>query len=225
MELTKTAGNPADKSEKRTDAAEEETNKAKPYVPLENVSKASKDDAGSVDSLNRVVDEGREELVDRREVDITPADKAAFLDAIVSGSRFVSEASLFDGRVKVSFRSRSVEETEAILAYLHRSGVAGKFTTRTDVRDTSLLALLVAQVASLNDVDYDEMRRPLNAVETLGGVTEPAWVEDLEIWRRKPEALVTALGDALVEFESKYWTLTKAATDENFWKPGGSTEK
>lgn len=197
------------------------------YVPLGDVNSTNPKDHAAETPLETLAASPKEQLVVDvgGSVEITAEDKDAFISALVSGGRFMARRKLFNGKVEVVFRSRSLSETEAILAYMHRNGVSGKFTTTADVQNTSLLALLVAQVASLNGVDYAEMKAPLKYVETVGGVEEPAWVPDMDIWRRKPEALLSALGDALVEFEAKYWAMTKASKDENFWNPDGSTGK
>lgn len=202
---------------------------ARPYVPLAGAVVADTNDVKKMDTLVKEATDAKKDrtVVDTKgtEVRITSDDKLAFLKAIATGERYVSTVSLFGGKVKVKFRSRSVGETEAIIAYMHRNGMAGKFITKADVSDTSLAALLVAQVAELNDVAYPEMKKPLKYTETLDGIKEPAWVEDMDMWLSKPEALLAALGEALVEFEAKYWHMVGASRLENFWNPGGSTGK
>lgn len=202
---------------------------AKPYVPLAGAVVADTNDVKKLDTLVKEATDAKKDrtVVDTKgtEVRITNDDKLAFLKAVASGERYVSTVRLFGGKVKVKFRSRSVGETEAIIAYMHRNGMAGKFITKADVSDTSLAALLVAQVAELNDVAYPEMKKPLKYTETLDGINEPAWVADIDMWLSKPEALLAALGEALVEFEAKYWHMVGASRLENFWNPGGSTGK
>lgn len=223
MEISKTT----DSTGEENKAPETEEQPRGPYVPLDGVDSTSPAEHADETRIESFAASGRGMITgaDAPKVDITTADKDAFVSAVVSGGRFVSRTRLFNGKVDVVFRSRSLEETEAILAYMQRNGISGKFTTKADVQDASLLALLVASVESINGVSYPEMRAPLRYTETLDGVKDPAWVEDLEIWRKKPDALLAALGDALVEFEAKYWAMTKAAKDENFWNPDGSTGK
>lgn len=227
MEISNTvdSAKPEQGGDERTPGAAEQPKKA--YEPFEGVDSSNPGDNADEIKLETFAASVRPTVVDKPEiaVEVTAADKNAFLDALVSGGRFVSRKRLFDGRVDVVFRSRSLAETEAILSYMQRNGSLGKFTTTADVQNASLLALLVAQVASLNGVEYAEMKAPFKYTETVEGVVEPAWVADMEIWRKKPEALLSALGDALVEFESKYWTMVKASKDENFWNPDGSTGK
>lgn len=208
-----------------------DTSKKKGPSFFEGVDSASKDAAVNKDALLKLGQESKDSpnellaMPNKGDVVISDADKAAFLDSIVSGSRFESTTYLFGGRLKLKLRSRSLEETEAILSFLHRTGVKGELVTKADVSNAALTALLVAQVKELGDVSFDEMRRPLKYVETADGVKDPGWVKDLKIWNKKPEALCSAIGAALVDFEAKYWKMVDEAKNENFWNPGGSTGK
>jgi len=199
------------------------------YVPLKGVTDTDTSTVKKFDTLVRSADNADDDrtVLDKTQerVTITNSDKLEFLKAVTTGNRFVQTVDLFGGNLRVKFRSRSVDETEAILAYMHKSGIDGKFVTKADVSDTSLAALLVAQVAEINGVEYAEMKKPLKFTEDLDGVHPPAWEADLDIWRSKPESLISALGAALVEFEAKYWKMVGASRDENFWNPGGSTGK
>ncbi len=223
MDITRTAGAGVEPAE---GAGAPESEKQEPYTPLGGVSEADRS-AGTTERLVEVAMAPRPILADPgdRKVEVTEADKAAFLDAVVNGTRFESTVDLFGGKVRAVLRSRSLPETEAILAHMQRKGLSGAFTTSASVQDESLLALLVAQVKFINGVEYAEMKAPLMYREDLDGVHDPAWIESMDIWRSKPVPLVSALGDALVDFEAKYWTMTRAAGDENFWKPDGSTGK
>lgn len=233
MEITKTKEEPEKvQPVESTDAVDEKNPQENDnqYQPFENVNDADTDNVKKIDGLLNHASEYKNNAADLIEneahtVNLTAADKSSFLDAIVTGDRFTSTVYLYNGRLKLKLRSRSVEETEAILAYMHRNGIAGNFTTKADVSNAALEALLVAQVAELGDVVYPEMKKPLRYVDTVDGIQDPGWIQDIEIWRRKPESLVAAIGDALVEFEAKYWAMVRASRDENFWNPGGSTEK
>lgn len=226
MEITKTKEQPTQAAE----SADIKSTTSDRYVPLADTNTADVEKTKKADGLLQEtanVENEAKNLVDRKdtEVEITTRDKMEFLEAVTTGSRYKSTAYLFGGRVKVRFRSRSVEETEAILSYMHRSGIGGDFVTKADVSDAALAALLVAQVDEIDGVEYTEMKKPLKYTETIDGIKEPGWIQDLEMWRRKPEYFVAALGDALVAFEAKYWEMVRASKDENFWSPGGSTEK
>ena len=231
MVITKTKEQLETGENQAAQASTEKEDTSMRYVPLESVNSADVDKVKSMDGILKETEnmekESKSLITDSpaREAVITTEDKSEFLNAITTGSRYTSTAYLFGGKLAVKFRSRSVEETEAILAYMHRSGISGDFVTKADVSDAALAALLVAQVAELGGVEYGEMKKPLKYTETVDGIKEPGWLEDMQVWRRKPEYLVAALGDALVEFEAKYWEMVRASKDENFWNPGGSTEK
>lgn len=206
-------------------AVSEET--TTPYVPLESVKSAERKDATDNSKILSIAEEStteKQDLVDlaktQRDVQITADDKARFLDSVIKGTRFYGYADLFGGRVRVKFRSRTLAETEAIMAYVHRKGVLGELLTKSDVSDTLLAALLVAQVEEVGDVSYKEMQTPYKYVESSVGTTEPGWIADVEMWKNKPEHLTSAIGDALIDFEAKYWKMIAASKDENFWNPG-----
>lgn len=198
------------------------------YKPLADVKSAEEDTAekyegGIIDSAKSENSPGQSLLSSKREVTITDEDKSNFIQAVVTGTRYKGTAYLYGGRIRVKFRSRSVEETDAILSFIHRNGILGKFVTQADIKDATLAALLVAQVEELSDVAYPEMKAPLKYVETPTGVEDPAWIKDMDMWKKKPEHLVMAIGDALVDFESKYWKMIQESRNENFWGPGEST--
>lgn len=217
MEITET---------KESEQGQEKQEEKRGYEPLESVKDADLS-SGKPDKIIETATSDRIPLLDNppEKVEVTAQDKTDFLNAVVTGERYTSRVSLFNGRVNVKFRARSLSETEAIMAYMQHEGLSGTFTTQASVQDAALLALLVAQVAELNGVEYTEMKAPLLYQDSLNGQKPPAWAADLEVWRAKPEALVSALGDALVQFEAKYWTMVKASGDENFWNPDGSTGK
>lgn len=203
-----------------------QTETTKDYVPLEHVNSANRQEA----TKQFIVEQAEKSTVENqnlvnlvkanREVEITDEDKSAFLESVINGTRFYAHVNLFGGKVRVKFRSRTLAETEAIMSYLHRQGILGKLFTKADVSDTLLTALLVAQVEEVGDVTYKEMSKPYKYVETAASYEEPGWLADLEMWRNKPEHLTSALGDALVDFEAKYWKMIAASKDENFWNPG-----
>lgn len=156
-------------------------------------------------------------------VKISPEEKERFLDSLVSGDRFTLDYRLFNGRMTVRFRCRSVGESEAIEAYCRRQMVEGKISGPIEYTDLTRLSLLVAQVARLNDIEYPPMRAPLLFTEKDGQKLPPAWEAELQTWRNKPEAVVTAVSNALQDFEAKYWAMVEASRDVNFWSAGEST--
>ena len=156
-------------------------------------------------------------------VKISQEEKDNFLSALVSGKRYTADYRLFNGRLTVRFRCRSVGESEAIEAYCRRQMVSGAISGPIEYTDLTRLSLLVAQVERVNDIQYPEMRAPLLTVESEGKPIPPAWEAELTTWRNKPEAVVTAISNALQDFEAKYWAMVEASRDVNFWSAGEST--
>ena len=156
-------------------------------------------------------------------VKITAEEKERFLDALVSGERFMLDYKLFNGRMSVRFRCRSVGESEAIESYCRNQMVSGAISGPIEYTDLTRLSLLVAQVDRVNDIQYPTMRAPLLITESEGKKNPPGWEAELATWRNKPEAVVTAISNALQDFEAKYWAMVEASRDVNFWNAGEST--
>lgn len=148
---------------------------------------------------------------------ISPEEKAAFIDAMITGGRYTQEIQLFGGKVTAKLRSRTAEETHAMYAYIRhilaKNGKEGLSAVEGDMAYVPL----VAQVAELNGVSYPEMKTPLTYEESDGKEVEPGWYEDFKAWKAKPEGLTSALISCIQLFEYKYWTMTKEASNKNFW--------
>lgn len=149
--------------------------------------------------------------------------KEAFLDSLVTGDRYRETLSLYGGRVKVTFRSRTLAETDAIMSHLQHLAAGKIVTSDYEYSSAVRLAMLAAQVERLNEVEYPPLAEPLFYVDTGESVDPPGWLDAVSIWQSKPEALVAALGAACSEFEARYWAMVKASGDINFWQPGEST--
>lgn len=164
-------------------------------------------------------------LMGLSEVEISEADKEAFLDCLIDGGRFEREFSLFNGKVTGRFRSRTTKETTAILGELGRR--ARKNPDMTDVEYSATLrhCVMAFQVAELNDVEYPVLDGPLKATYDLDtdSATEPKWWKMVEKFDGMSEGLEQAVYSALMDFERVYWTMVQKANDQDFWHPEGST--
>lgn len=161
---------------------------------------------------------------DRAAVTLTQADRDAFIAALVSGGRYTRPFSLFNGAVYGVLRCRALGESEGIHAWTNLGLRTGRYTTPQDYSGALRDTLLTAQVQSLHGVTFPEMAAPLGPVagtdtKLWTDVTPPAWVPQVDTWRRMPEAIVSALYDELKMFERRYWTMISHATDQNFWNP------
>ena len=162
------------------------------------------------------------EVYTKEELEITSAEKDAFVEAMLTGKRHYQTYTIFGGRIKVTIRSRTVAETQAMYAYM-------RHTLSKDTRGLSTLEgdmsyiLLAAQIEEINGTKYPEMQEPLTFVEKDGQEQDPGWLNCLNTWKSKPEGLTNALINRIQLFEYKYWTMVGEASNKNFWTPETST--
>lgn len=156
-------------------------------------------------------------------VEITDADREAFKDAVIADTRYVYDFTLLGGKLKGKFRSRTQDESMAILAHLNVRVRKGDLVDQLHYSMLLRAGLLAAQVMELNGVRYDELATPLYWTRKDKEEVAPAWIKQAEGWVSRQEALTTILYDALQIFERKYWTMVDNAPDANFWSPAAST--
>lgn len=149
--------------------------------------------------------------------------KNAFLDCLVTGDRYREKVSLYGGRITVTIRSRTIEETDAIMSYLQHLAASKLITSDYEYSSALRLAMLAAQVERFNDIEYPPLKHPLFATDKGAEVDPPAWVADLEVWKSKSEAVIAAIGTEISKFEARYWAMIRASGAINFWQPGEST--
>lgn len=223
------------KAEEQVDT--KDTDDTKDLEPLEDLDSADVDkrvsessilsSVGSVngDRFTDVVDDNKP----TRKVNITKEEKDRFLESVVSGTRYISEASIFGGRIRVKFRSRSAVESEAIDSFLRYRASHKVITNGVSFADTMRFCMLAAGVEMLNGEAFPTLteiagdRAGLFYHETETGEEEPKWVWLYEKWCSRPESIVAAIVSKYFEFEAKYWAMIEKASDENFWNPDGST--
>lgn len=153
-----------------------------------------------------------------KDVVITAEDKAAFIDSVVKNTRFERDYRLFGGKLTVTIRSVTADETNALAAWAFKKAVDDP-TWHMSGRGRK--HLLSAQVAKFNGMEIPPLRQPL--FSTLEGdgktVKEPGWVEGSSFWDDKSAAVVDAVMRCISDFDIRYSTLCKKAEDENFWAP------
>ena len=166
-------------------------------------------------------------------IELTPEDKAAFIEAMVKGSRFERPFSLFGGRLTGVLRSRTSMESVAILKELGRQLTSIAYMTEQEYSTLLRLAMIKAQLKELNGVIYSEMTEPLMAqsivTRPLDGIGKeevkaPAWFDEMQVqFGKKDEGRYAAVYREIRLFEKKYWVLVEHAKDQNFWSPSQST--
>jgi hypothetical protein len=157
------------------------------------------------------------------EVTLTPDERDAFLDAVISGKRYEQPFSIYGGAVSGIFRSRSTLESEGIATLLNQGIRESRFGSTLEYSITIRNSLLAAQVKVLNGTAYTELDKPY--VRTVSGdtVTEPGWLAQQQLWGAMSEPVLAALYEELKLFERKYWTMISHSRDQNFWHPAEST--
>ena len=156
---------------------------------------------------------------------ITDKDREAFLDAMVSGNRFVLPFELFNGKVKGCFRSRTQAETNANISYLSYECRKEKIVTGIEYSNRLRNMLLATQVMELNGIAFIELKAPLLRTQDGEKTIEPGWLDQVTYWEKQNDGLVNAIYKELQVFERKYWVMVDNAKDQNFWNPAESISK
>lgn len=152
------------------------------------------------------------------DITITAEDKAAFVDSVVGNTRFTKEYSLFGGKIKLTVRSLTVDEVNAIAVWIAKAGTrdpAGMMAGRYRKY------LAAAQVARYNGTDMPPLEEPLfERLESDGKtVTPPGWTERGTYWDVVGVGAFNAVMSCLSDFDERYSTLCREADNSNFWNP------
>lgn len=158
-------------------------------------------------------------------IKVSEEQRNRFLDCVVTGDRYTETFDLYGGRVHGKIRCRSLDETEAIEAYIRRQVITRKIVSQAEYTSFVRRALLSAQIEELNGVKFPELEKPLFATETEEGLVQPGWLGRLDKWGTNPDALVVTLVGKILDFEARYWAMIRSSENENFWKTGEFTEE
>jgi len=196
------------------------------------LTKGAEHDAGiklSEDKIKQAGAEDIKKLMDSGDIPdkvvIDDADRAAFMDAIVTGGRYTRTVTLFNGRITVEFRCRSAAESHAILAVLNIECQTGAVVSALDYSTRLRNMLLTAQVKRINSTVFPELDKPV--MPTFDSVAkqtvQPKWLAAVDYWQNyENEGIVNAVYFNLRQFERKYWVMVASALDQNFWQTAGS---
>lgn len=158
------------------------------------------------------------------DLEITPENKANFIEAMLTGERYKETYNIFGGKVSLTIRSRTTAETNALYSYI-RHQLAKSQDTAVVIEGDLTYIPLVAQVEELNGTSFPEMKAPLTFESSAGVETTPGWLPDFVAWKNKPEGLTSAIISCVQLFEYKYWLMVKEANNKNFWNTDTSTTK
>ena len=225
------------------DLAAAASGETKPVGPTKGTVKAdvpqeAKDDAFTIADATAQLHQGLLPSFLMEQVEITEEDRNAFIEALVSGSRYERPFELFGGKIKGVFRCRSIPESDGILAYLSRLINEKQIDAKIEYMTLMRNAILSAQVKSIRGLiseDFEELAKPYGPTRRVverkgedGGtvretvVDEPGWIAMAKSWNERPEALVTALHNELQLFDRRYWAMVNEARNTNFWNPAAS---
>lgn len=154
----------------------------------------------------------------QKELIITPEEKVAFINSIVDNTRFEKRYSLFGGKINLTVRSITAEESQALAAWAIRQGAANP---SDQLAGRYRKYLLTAQVSMFNGVAMPPLEEPLFATMESDGKTikEPGWCARSAFWDKQSSGVVQATIECLSDFDRHYSTLCAKAEDENFWNP------
>ena len=180
--------------------------------------------ADTGDSLNDILkEEADRQSLKRAQVVITPQDKEAFLDAMISNKRMVLKFTRCGGKISVVVRSRMIPETQAIMQQLRREMDSLSLVTQTDYTARLRAMGLAAQIVSVNDTVNDTLNAPLFPTVGADGKTlPPGWLGQSAYFTNISDGLQNIVWGCLSEFEDKYWIMVEDAKDANFWNPAAS---
>jgi len=149
---------------------------------------------------------------------VSQRDKIAFIDAVASNERFTKDYSLFGGKLRLTVRSLTSDEVNALASWTSKQGtkdsaglMAGRYRKY----------LVAAHVAMLNGVEMPPLEEPL--YEKIGSdgksVDPPGWVKRSDYWDGMGYGQFQAIVKCLQDFDTLYSELCSKAQDANFWNP------
>ena len=151
------------------------------------------------------------------DVKISVKDKVDFIESVVNNTRFTKDYSLFGGRMSLTVRSMTADETTAISTWLAKEGtkdsaglVSGRYRKY----------LLSAQIARINGVDNPPLDQPLfETVGKDGKTVAPGWIDRCDAWDGYGSGVFQAILNCARNFDELYSALCGKAEDANFWSP------
>lgn len=163
-------------------------------------------------------------------VAITAEDREVFKHAVATMTRFTRRVSLFNGGMTVTFRTRTMAESDAI-ANWQRLLVTHAIVPQEAFQTHLRAGLLAAQVERLNGEALPPLAEPLLARPVPGAKAggaqfiAPAWhAAAVARWANKLDpGMLNEIMRELYEFERVYYALLEGARNQNFSPTAAST--
>jgi hypothetical protein len=147
--------------------------------------------------------------------ELTDEDKEKFLKAVLTDQPFQETVNLFDGQLKVTFKTMSVEENNDIVNQIAKDkehGIAENTDAYFITISTYRLALCLL---SIDDKDYSDIVK--SSFKSEDAAITYIRSRSLKV-REWPTFKLSAFLDAFNKFEAKVVKLTNAVQQQNFWK-------
>jgi len=153
---------------------------------------------------------------------LTAQDKKDFIKALVGNKRYTREYRALDGNIKLTLRSRTVEETNAMIAEFAKESSEGLLRTSAIQTNRLRSLMMVFQIEEYNGTKYESPSKPLVRTVSDDGEAEPKWLDRVSTWEEIPDALHCVIWECIKDFEDRYWTMTENASIPDFWQPVAS---
>lgn len=152
---------------------------------------------------------------EKTESKFTDKEKQDFFKAFLTDKPFESEASLFNGQLKVVFKSLTVQESIDVFDQL-KADQEGSILTNDATYSIKLTNYrLAASLVSINDVPFfPAVTKAKQKAKDASESYIKAKAASLDGW---PVFKLAAFAEAFKEFEDKVVALTGEVSDPNFW--------
>lgn len=163
------------------------------------------------------------------EIEITESDKAEFIDCLIDNKRFTRDFVLFGGKITGVIRSRTSDESRALIYEAQRRAQIGEVISDSDYAAIFRRSAMRFQIQQLGGVEYPPAEGPLLAQANFKSflvedkaATAPKWYEEAEkAYSNMQTGVEAAIFAEIMKFEYKYWTMVENSDNQDFWNPGG----
>lgn len=154
----------------------------------------------------------------RKDITLTPDEKAAFIESVATNERFTKRYSLFGGKLTITLRSLTTDEVNALASWTSRQStkdaigiVSGRYRK----------FLAAAHCAMVNGVEMQPLDEPLfERVESDGKtISPPGWISRGSYFDGMGYGQFQAIMKCIEDFDARYAMLCSKAEDANFWDP------
>jgi hypothetical protein len=162
------------------------------------------------------------------EIEITDSDKEEFLDCLIDNRRFTRDFVLFGGKITGVIRSRTSDESRALIYEAQRRAQIGEILSDSDYAAVFRRCTMRFQIQQLNSTEFPEPKAPLLAQANFkdfmleDAVDAPEWYNEAEkAFSTMQTGVEAAIFAEIMKFEYKYWTMVENSDNQDFWNPGG----